>query len=144
MRRLITSLFAFLSIHIPIYYLFTIILTDYSNKWRHGEAVLWKVRCDAVSRISVSAIFFTYRGSLWFGAAWCLYNESLFRKPWLSIWWYSQSASSCWLVYQSYPVMDRSSLHEHIQVGEEFFYSCLWSPIHPAHLESSRRFAFSE
>ena len=32
MRRLITSLFAFLSIHIAIYYLFTIILTDYSNR----------------------------------------------------------------------------------------------------------------
>ena len=26
------SLFGFLSIHIPIYYLFTIILTDYSNR----------------------------------------------------------------------------------------------------------------
>ena len=31
MRRLITILFAFLAIHIPIIY-FTIILTDYSNK----------------------------------------------------------------------------------------------------------------
>ena len=31
MRQLRTSLFTFLSIHIPIYYLFTIIPTDYSN-----------------------------------------------------------------------------------------------------------------
>ena len=108
--------------------------------------MLWKIRCDVVSGISISAIFFTCRGSLWFGSTWGLCNELSFDKPWWSVWWCSQSASSFWLVNQSYPVMDRRNLHEHIQVGEEFLwqYSCLWSPIHPAHSKSSRRFAISE
>ena len=116
------------------------------SKWRHGEAVLWKDRCDAVSGISVSNIIFTYGVSLRFGAAWGLYNELSSDKPWWSVWWCSQSASSFRFVYQPYPVIDRSILCKHLPVWEEvsWHYSCLWFPIHPAHFGSSRRFSFSK